>query len=103
MKYVCVILDGACDRPLPDLNGLTPLMAATGEHLKAMARKARVGVVQPLPPDWDGDPEAALISLFGYDPRRCWPRDFGFYVEQNEAFYRSREKPWKLGITVEDG
>jgi len=69
MKYVCVILDGAVDHPLKALEGKTPLMAAAGEHLKAMARKARIGAVQTLPPDWTGDPEAALTSLFGYEPR----------------------------------
>ena len=68
MKYVMVILDGAVDRPLKVLEDRTPLMAAAGEHLKAMARKARVGAVQPLPPDWTGDPEAALVSLLGYPP-----------------------------------
>jgi 2,3-bisphosphoglycerate-independent phosphoglycerate mutase len=69
MKYVMVILDGAVDRPLKALEEKTPLMAAAGENLKAMARKARIGAVQPLPPDWAGDPEAALVSLFGYNPR----------------------------------
>jgi 2,3-bisphosphoglycerate-independent phosphoglycerate mutase len=69
MKYVMVILDGATDRPLKDLELKTPLIAATGENLKTMARKARIGAVQPLPPDWSGDPEAALMSLFGFDPR----------------------------------
>lgn len=69
MKYVMVILDGATDRPLKQLDEKTPLIAATGENLKAMAQKARIGAVQPLRPDWTGDPEAALMSLFGYDPR----------------------------------
>lgn len=69
MKYVMVILDGALDEPLKELDNKTPLIAATGEHLKAMTRKARVGAVQPLPPGWSGDPEAALVSLLGYDPR----------------------------------
>jgi 2,3-bisphosphoglycerate-independent phosphoglycerate mutase len=69
MKYVFVILDGALDRPLRDLEDRTPLMAAAGENLKAMARKARVGAVQPLPHGWEGDPEAALVSLLGYEPR----------------------------------
>lgn len=68
MKYVMVILDGAADRPLDALDGKTPLMAAAGENLKAMTRKSRVGAVQPLPQDWIGDPEAALVSLFGYNP-----------------------------------
>lgn len=68
MKYLCVILDGAADRPMPELGDRTPLIAGTGTHLKALAQKARVGAVQTLPPDWTGDPEAALVSLFGYPP-----------------------------------
>ncbi|MCC2672809.1 MAG: apgM, partial [Armatimonadetes bacterium] len=69
MKYLMVILDGAVDHPLKELDQKTPLMAASGEHLKAMAMKARVGVVQALQPDWTGDVEAGLMSLLGYDPR----------------------------------
>ncbi|HTE19297.1 MAG TPA: 2,3-bisphosphoglycerate-independent phosphoglycerate mutase [Armatimonadota bacterium] len=69
MKYLMVILDGAVDYPLKELDGKTPLMAAAGDNMKAMARKARIGAVQPLPSEWAGDPEAALMSLFGYDPR----------------------------------
>ena len=49
-----VILDGAVDRPLNELDGKTPLMAAAGEHLKALTHQARVGAVQPLPQDWTG-------------------------------------------------
>ncbi len=46
------------------------------------------------------DLHAAYVALFGYDPRRCWPQDFPFYVEQNQAFYRSGQRPWQLGVTV---
>jgi 2,3-bisphosphoglycerate-independent phosphoglycerate mutase len=69
MKYVMVILDGATDRPMKELDLKTPLIVATGDNLKAMAKKARIGAVQPLPPDWTADPEAALMSLLGFDPR----------------------------------
>jgi 2,3-bisphosphoglycerate-independent phosphoglycerate mutase len=69
VKYVAVILDGAVDQPIRELDQRTPLMVGAGEHLEALSRKARIGVVQPLPPDWEGDPEAALMSLFGFDPR----------------------------------
>jgi 2,3-bisphosphoglycerate-independent phosphoglycerate mutase len=69
MKYVMVVLDGAVDHPLKVLEDRTPLMAAAGEHFKAMAKRARIGVVQTLPPDWEGDPEAALLGLLGYEPR----------------------------------
>ena len=69
MKYVLVILDGAADRALKVLENRSPLMVGAGEHLKALARRGRVGAVRCLPPDWKGDPEAALVALFGYDPR----------------------------------
>ncbi|MFN3651736.1 MAG: 2,3-bisphosphoglycerate-independent phosphoglycerate mutase [Armatimonadota bacterium] len=72
MKYVMVILDGAVDAPIKALDDRTPLIVGAGEHLTAMARKARVGVVQTLPPDWKGDPEAALMGLFGFDPVEHW-------------------------------
>jgi len=69
MKYVFVILDGAVDGALRELENKTPLMAATGEHLTALRRKSRVGAVLTLPQAWSGDPEAALTALFGYEPR----------------------------------
>jgi hypothetical protein len=46
------------------------------------------------------DLHAAYVALFGYDPRACWPQDFPYYIEQNQAFYRSGQKLWKLGITA---
>lgn len=45
------------------------------------------------------DLHAGLVALFGYDPRRCWPRDFPFYVESNRKFYASGELLWPLGLT----
>lgn len=70
MNYLTVILSGATDDPLPELDDRTPLMVASsqGEHLKAMARRSRVGLVRALPEDWGGDPEAALVALLGFDP-----------------------------------
>jgi len=68
MRYVAVILAGALDQPIRELEDRTPLMVGAGEHLKALARRGRLGAVRPLPADWPGDPAAALMSLFGYDP-----------------------------------
>ena len=65
MKYVMVILDGVIDHAIKELGDRSPLMVASGEHLKALVKKAKVGAVLPLQPDWKGDPEAALMSLFG--------------------------------------
>jgi hypothetical protein len=48
------------------------------------------------------DLHAGYVALFGYDPRRCWPQDFPFYVESNRKFYASGEPLWPLGITIEE-
>jgi hypothetical protein len=46
------------------------------------------------------DLHAGYVALFGYDPRRCWPRDFPFYVASNRKFYLSGEPVWPIGITI---
>lgn len=39
-------------------------------------------------------------TLFKWDPRTAWPKDFDFYVLQNRAFFDSGEPLWPCGITV---
>ena len=73
MKYVLIILDGAADEPLPELDGRTPLMAAAMPRVREMLRRGRVGAARHLPFEWAGDAEAALLSVFGYDPAAGWP------------------------------
>lgn len=48
------------------------------------------------------DLHAGFVALFGYDPRRCWPQDFPFYIDSNRKFYASGEPLWPLGITAPD-
>lgn len=45
---------------------------------------------------------AGYTALFAYDPRRCWPEDFPFYIEQNRAAYRAG-RPAPAGLTVPAG
>ena len=68
MRYVMLILDGAADEPLDELDEQTPLMVAMLPELHRLARRARIGATLTLPEEWEGDPEAALFTLFGYDP-----------------------------------
>src|SRR5262249_22325688 len=69
MKYLLIVLDGAADEPLPDLEGRTPLMAATTPVLDGMVKRGRIGAAHTLHAEWGLDPECALLGLFGYDPR----------------------------------
>jgi 2,3-bisphosphoglycerate-independent phosphoglycerate mutase len=68
MKHLLLVLDGAADEPLAALEGKTPLMAASTPHLRDMTKRGRVGAVRTLWEEWEADPEAALLGLFGYPP-----------------------------------
>jgi 2,3-bisphosphoglycerate-independent phosphoglycerate mutase len=103
VKYVLVILDGAVDRPLRALDGKTPLMAAAGEHLKALTRKARVGAVQTLSPDWSGDPEAALMGLLGYPPKEHWTGRGPLEAAAHEIDLDRTDVAFSLNLVHTDG
>ena len=68
MKHVFLILHGAADTPLADLEGKTPLEAAQTPRLDDMARRGRVGAVHTLPADGEPRTELALLGLMGYPP-----------------------------------
>jgi 2,3-bisphosphoglycerate-independent phosphoglycerate mutase len=71
LKRVFVILHGAADVPMADLDGKTPLEAAHTPHLDDMARRGRVGAVWTLPAEGDPRTELALLGLLGYPPSEC--------------------------------
>jgi 2,3-bisphosphoglycerate-independent phosphoglycerate mutase len=66
LKSVLLILHGAADAPLTDLDGKTPLEAARTPRLDDMARRGRVGAVWTLPADGEPRTELALLGLLGY-------------------------------------
>lgn len=70
VKYVVIIPDGGADRPIPELNGLTPFEAAETPHLDALARRGRVGQVRTTPPGFTAGSDVCNMNLFGYDPAR---------------------------------
>jgi 2,3-bisphosphoglycerate-independent phosphoglycerate mutase len=68
VNHVLILLSGAADRPLPDLEGQTPLQAATTPQIDALTRKGRVSAVVFCPPPLPPEPDLALRSVFGYQP-----------------------------------
>lgn len=68
MNYAVILVSGAADRPHPDLEGQTPLQAATTPQIDAMTRKGQVGAVLFCPPPLPPEPDLALRSQFGYEP-----------------------------------
>jgi 2,3-bisphosphoglycerate-independent phosphoglycerate mutase len=73
MRYVLLIPDGAADEPLDDLDGRTPLEAASTPHMDALAAAGQVGLAQTIAPEVERPgSDVACLSLLGYDPRRYY-------------------------------
>ncbi|HPW55818.1 MAG: cofactor-independent phosphoglycerate mutase [Thermoanaerobaculaceae bacterium] len=71
MKAIIVLGDGMSDRPLPELDGRTPLQAARKPHLDEVARRGRVGLFQTIEPGWPLGSDVANLSVLGYDGPRA--------------------------------
>jgi 2,3-bisphosphoglycerate-independent phosphoglycerate mutase len=70
VKYVIIIPDGGADRPLPELNGLTPFEAADTPNLDRLARRGRVGTARTTPPGFGAGSDVCTMDLLGYDPAK---------------------------------
>ena len=69
MKYAIVIPDGAADRPLDELDGLTPLGAADLPNMDRIAAAGRCGTVCNIPARMPCGSDVAILSVLGYNPR----------------------------------
>jgi 2,3-bisphosphoglycerate-independent phosphoglycerate mutase len=68
-----VILDGLGDRPHPDTNGQSPIVAAKTPHLDQLAREGALGEVVLIGPGIAPESDAGVMALLGYDPARDSP------------------------------
>jgi len=72
MKYLILIGDGMADRPLKELGGKTPLMAARTPHMDALAQQGELGLARTIPKGLPKGSEIANLSIFGYNPKRYY-------------------------------
>ena len=70
MKYVVCVPDGCADEPLAELDGRTPLEAATTPVLDALAARGEVGRAAVIPEGMAPGSDVGNMSIFGYDPAR---------------------------------
>ncbi|MDR1242040.1 MAG: 2,3-bisphosphoglycerate-independent phosphoglycerate mutase [Deltaproteobacteria bacterium] len=73
MKHVLLILDGASDEQIPELNGQTPLEAACTPHLDYLARSGTRGRLQTAFQGLPVDSLVCIMGILGYDPARYYP------------------------------
>ena len=69
MKYVLILGDGMADRPIPELDGKTPLEYANTPMLDQLAKQSEVGLVHTIPEGMAPGSDTANLSVCGYDPK----------------------------------
>lgn len=67
-RILLVVLDGAADRSMTELEGQTPLEAAETPHLDRLAGNGISGLVDVGPPGTPLPSDRAHARFFGYDP-----------------------------------
>lgn len=72
IKYLLLVPDGAADYPLDELDGKTPLQAASTPQMDFLASKGSIGQVKTIPSGMNPGSDVAILSLLGYDPRKYY-------------------------------
>lgn len=67
-KIYYIVLDGAADHNLPQLNDRTPLQAATTPYLDLFAVSGQQSMIEILPKGITPETDSGIMSLLGYDP-----------------------------------
>lgn len=93
-----VILGGAADGPIPSLGDRTPLAAARLPGLAELTGRGRTGGVRTIPPRTDPSVEAALVSLFGADPRERPPAAGGLLASRLGEKLTPRERAFRFDL-----
>ncbi len=69
MKYIIVLGDGMADRPLEELQGMTPLEYAKTPNMDQLAAAGEIGTVHTIPDGMSPGSDTANLSVLGYDPK----------------------------------
>ena len=69
MKYLVLIPDGMADRPIPALQGCTPMEAAVKPCMDALASRSTVGLVSNVPEGMVPESDTANMAILSFDPK----------------------------------
>ncbi len=71
-KAVIIIGDGLADRPVPELDGRTPLEAADTPNLDRVAAEGECGQMDPIGPGVRAGSDTSHLAILGYDPFKVY-------------------------------
>ncbi|MCM8768018.1 MAG: cofactor-independent phosphoglycerate mutase [Candidatus Omnitrophica bacterium] len=71
-KYIVLIMDGAADLPIEELNNKTPLQVANKPNIDYLTKIGCSGMFKTIPDDFITDSGVANLSILGYDPKKVY-------------------------------
>jgi 2,3-bisphosphoglycerate-independent phosphoglycerate mutase len=72
MKYIIILIDGAADYRIKELENKTPLEYASTTALDRLAAKSEMGIVKTIPDGMVPGSDTANLSVLGYDPAKYY-------------------------------
>ncbi|MBN1436022.1 MAG: cofactor-independent phosphoglycerate mutase [Sedimentisphaerales bacterium] len=72
MKYAVIIMDGAADEPIEELQGQTVLERAHIPYTDTVSRTGRQGLVRTVPEGFPPGSDVAQMSIMGYEAKDCY-------------------------------
>ncbi len=95
MKLLMVICDGMADRPSDELDGKTPMEAASIPVMDSLASRGQCGLMNPIGIGIVPGSDTAHLSLLGYDPYKYYcgrgtleAAGLGIYMEPGDVAFR---------------
>ncbi len=72
MKHVVILIDGAADTPVKELENKTPLEVANKPNIDSLAQKGEMGMAITVPDNLPPGSDVANLAVFGYDPQKYY-------------------------------
>lgn len=103
MKYILIVINGASDFPMEELEGKTPLEVSRLPNLQYFAKLGRVGQARPLVDAYDHFPEAAFLATLGYDPKQHYKGGGPLEAANLEVKMEPNEVAFRMNLVTEYG
>ena len=73
LRYVIILMDGAVDLPIKELDDKTPMEAAKKPNIDFITRQGKTGIIQTNFPGLPICSVVANLGILGYNPLRYYP------------------------------
>ena len=95
VKGIYLIADGLGDRPIAELNGLTPLEYANTPTMDLLCKEGSTGLVHPYRPGCRVGTDWGHICLFGYNPdEHFFPHGHSARLETRSSYRYCLPSRW---------